>query len=150
MDCIGETIEFLKSYEHLQKALNNILLDIKELQEELNSGQLGAIEYSDMPKGDSSTLPGDDVINKMYSMQVKKKQYIETKKKLDKINKIISELPAQDQKVLKFWYMEGLRGDTALKHIGCTSERQLHRDKNRAIRTLAIQLHGIMALKCWH
>ena len=146
MDYIKEAIDYLINYDNLGKALTNLEMDIREIKCDLESGQIGAIEYSDMPKGDSSELPDDKLINKLYRLKVKKMEYCLTKKTLDKMNKALSGLSREDEKILRSWYVEGYRGETVLKHNNC-SESTFYRNKNRAIRTFAIQLHGIAALK---
>lgn len=146
MDYIRDTIDYLKNYSNLQQSLENLELDIKELRAEINAGQVGAIEYSDMPKGDSSQLPDDKIVNKIYVLQVKRKEYALTKKTLEKMDKVLSGLPKEDERILRAWYIDGLRGETVYKHTFC-SERNFYRCKNQALRTFAVQLHGINAIK---
>lgn len=145
MDYIRDAIEFLKNYDNLKTSLDNLKNDIQELKAELAVGQIGAMEYSDMPKGDSSQLPDDKLVNKMYALNVKQKEYSITKKTIEKMDKVLSKLPKEDEKILRAWYIEGLRGETVYKHTFC-SERNFYRCKNQALRTFAVQLHGINAI----
>lgn len=145
MNYIDDAVEYLKNYENLQRALENLEMDIRELKAEINAGQLNAVQYSDMPKGNGPLLQDDKLINKMYKLQVKKKEYIITKKTIEKMDKAIANLPEVDQKILRAWYIDGLRDETAYKHTGC-SERNFYRCKNQALKTFSIQLHGISAI----
>ena len=145
MDYIREAIEFLTNYDNFTTAIINLEMEIAEIKEELKVGQMKAIEYTDMPTGSSSQLPGDKLVNKMYSLQVKESEYALTKKTPKKMNKILSRLPKDDEKVLRSYYILGYREETLFKYIAC-SERNFYRIKNQAIRTFAIQLHGINVL----
>lgn len=145
MDYIRDAIEFLKNYDNLKVALDNLEDDIKELKADLAVGQLGAMEYSDMPKGDSSQLPDDKIVNKIYALKVKRQEYLITKKTLGKMDKVLSQLPKEDERILRAWYIEGLRGESVLKETHC-SERNFYRCKSQALRTFAIQIHGINAV----
>jgi len=145
MNYISDAIDYLRNYENLKRALDNLEIDIKELKAELNTGQVKAIEYSDMPKGDSSQLPDDKTVNKIYMLQVKRKEYALTKKSLEKMDKVLSGLSKEDERILRAWYIDGLRGDTAYKHTYC-SERNFYRCKSNALKNFAVQLHGINAI----
>lgn len=145
MNYIGDAIEYLKNYENLKKAIDNLENDIKELKAELNAGQVKGIEYSDMPKGDSPGLPDDNIINKMYMLQIKRKEYAITKKTIEKMDKVLSGLSKEDERILRAWYIDGLRGDTVYKHTLC-SERNFYRCKSNALKNFAVQLHGIRAI----
>ncbi|MBU3098368.1 MULTISPECIES: hypothetical protein [Clostridium] len=146
MDYIREAIEFLTNYDNLKTSLINLELDIREIKADLNAGQIKAIEYSDMPSGDSAQLPDDKLINKMYMFQVKKKEYFLTKKTIKKMDQVLARLPSDDERILRAYYILGLREGTLFKHTFC-SERTFYRMKTQAIRTFAIQLHGIDAIK---
>jgi hypothetical protein len=145
MNYIGEAIDYLKNYENMQRALENLEMDIKELKANINAGQIGAIEYSDMPKGGGNSLPGDEIINNLYVLQVKRRQYSLTKRAIEKMDLVLSKLPPEDEKILRYWYIDGLRGDTVYEHTNC-SERNFYRCKNQALKTFAIQLHGLPAV----
>jgi len=146
LDYIREAVDFLINYNNLKTSLINLEMDIREINAELNAGQMKAIEYSDMPKGDSSQLPDDKLINKMYMFQVKKKEYFLTKKIIKKMDEVMARLPSNDERILRAYYILGYREETLFKHTFC-SERTFYRAKTQAIRTFAIQLHGINAIK---
>jgi len=146
MDYIRETIEYLKNYDSLKQSLINLEMDIKELKSNLDVGKIGAINYSDMPKGSNAQLPGDDVINNIYRLKVKREEYAITKKTLEKMDKTLAALDPYYAKILRAYYIDGLREESLYKHTNC-SERNFYRSKNTALRVFAVQLHGINAIK---
>lgn len=146
MDYIRETIEYLKNYDSLRQSLVNLEMDIKELKSNLDVGKIGAINYSDMPKGSSSQLPDDNIVNNIYKLKVKRQEYAITKKTLEKMDKVLSGLDPYYEKILRSYYIDGLREETLYKHTNC-SERNFYRCKNTALRVFAVQLHGINAIK---
>jgi len=146
LDYIREAVEFLTNYDNLKTSLINLDMSIKEITEELNVGQLKGIAYSDMPTGDNSQLPDDKLVNKIYMLQVKKQEYALTKLTIKRMNKILSRLPSNVERILRGYYILGYREETLYKYT-CCSERTFYRIKNQAIRTFAVQLHGISAIK---
>jgi DNA-directed RNA polymerase specialized sigma subunit len=144
MDYKREAEERLNNYDNLKISLDNLGIRIRELKSELES--IKAMSYSDMPKGGGKGQPDDAVVNKMFELQVARNNYSETRKEVNKIETIISRLPEYEQKLIKAYYLEGLRGDSLLKETNCANDRQLYRDKAKAIKTLAIQLFGIKVI----
>lgn len=145
MNYIREAMEYLENYNNLKSALENLKMDIGELKSALDTGQMGAMEYNDMPTGGGSSEPDDKIINNMYMLQEKRRQYASTKKMVDRIERVLEKLPPEDKKILTIWYVDGIRGDDAYNDAGC-SERNFFRQKTKALRTLAIHLHGLPAI----
>lgn len=144
MDYKREAEERLINYENLKVSLENLEDRIKELKADLSC--VKGISYSDMPKGSRKDLPDDAVINKMYELQVARNNYSQTKRELSKIDNLLNNLPDYERKIIKAYYIDGLRGESLLKETRCGNERQFYRDKKGAIKTLAIQMFGIKVI----
>lgn len=143
MNYIREAELYLKDYEHLKKSLSNLKMDIIELNSKLKS--VKEINISDMPHGSATINPDDAIVNQLFILKCKKEMYSETLKKVNKIERVLKELPAEDANILRLWYLEGFRCEQLMKDMNC-SESTIFRIKSKAIRTLAIQLFGIKVI----
>lgn len=143
MDYIKDAIDYLINFDNLKNALENLKCKIVEAQLELKT--VKELKYSDMPKGGGSAEPDDKVINLMYTIEKSKVEYKITKKKVDNIQRVIDNLPSKDKKLINVYYIQGIRGESLLKEL-CCSESEMYRDKRKAIRVLAINIHGIKAI----
>lgn len=151
MDYIREAVEYLKSYKDMKISLKNLKDEIRELGLEIPGDT--AISFSDMPGGSGPHLPDDKIINKMCRLEQAKEEYIATKKKLEKMDKIIAKLSYGGnkcyEKVLRMWYIDN--GDKKpdaeeiAKELNYT-ERHVYRIKGIALRKFAIQLHGVKVI----
>lgn len=140
MDYIRDAIDYVMNFENLKQSLENLKCKIIESQIELKT--VKELIYSDMPQGSRIGEPDDKIINLMYTIEKSKEEYRITKRKVDGIQKVIDNLPERDKKIIESYYIEGLRGESLLKELQC-SEREMFREKRRAIRVLAINIHGI-------
>lgn len=148
MDYVKEAEGYLRSYTDLTEAVENLENELDFLEEELTGAK--AIDYSGMPGGGGASLPDDRLVNLLYKKQIKEKSLELTKKKIDHIDLVLSQLSIgegneQDEKVLRKFFIDNLRGQ-ALEKEFTVSERHVYRMKGKAIRRFAIQIFGIKGL----
>lgn len=147
MDYIREAIEYLKSYKDMLISLDNLQEEIRELNAEIPGDK--AITMNDMPHGSGPSLPDDAIINKLCRLQKAKEEYAFTKKKLEKMDKIIKGLSKGEdeyyEKVLRMWYIDDIDVGQIAKELNYT-ERHIYRIKGIALRKFAIQLHGVKVI----
>lgn len=143
MDYVREAIEYLRSYNDLEKALKNLNEEILKLNTDLKC--VKEIDYSGMPHGSGNETPDDMLVNKLYRKQKAIEEYGQTKKAIGRIDKVLEGLSEDESRVLKMWFIDNARRDDIAEALHC-SEPNAYRIKNRAIRKLAIQLFGIKGL----
>lgn len=143
MNYIKEAEEYLRSYSDLKDSIVNIKKELEFLELELTGAK--AIDYSGMPGGGGATLPDDRVVNLLFKKQVKEAALESTENTVVHIKNIFENLNEVESKVLKAFYIEGLRG-TALEEKFELCERQVYNLRQPAIRRFAKQLFGIKAI----
>ncbi len=143
MNYIKEAEEYLRSYSDLKDSIVNIKKELEFLELEITG--VKAIDYSGMPGGGGATLPDDRLVNLLYKKQVMEAALESTTNTLSYINYIFERLSEKEAKVLKAFYIEGLRG-TALEEKFKICERQVYNLRQPAIRRFAKQLFGIKAI----
>ena len=145
MDYAKEAENYLKSYPDLLESIDNIKNELEYLEEEITGAK--AIDYSGMPGGGGAALPDDRIVNLLYQKQIKERALELTEKRVQHIDSILAQLSVgegneQDEKVLRKFFIENLRGQTLEKEFG-VSERHVYRMKGKAIRRFAIQFFGV-------
>lgn len=148
MDYVREAIEYLKSYNDLARAKENLMTDIRELK--AVTGEISA-NLDGMPHGGGGSGYDDRVINKLYRLQVAEENYKETVKNMTKIEKVLDDLNEGFDnelhgKLLRMWFIENKTKEDIADEL-FISVRHVFRIKNQAIRRLAIQLFGIRVIK---
>jgi hypothetical protein len=145
MDYIKEAIEHLRSYNDLQFALQNLSKEITELKATMPD--VKAIEITGMPPNEGSSAADDNLINKLYRLQVAEKEYKTTIKAVRKVDQVLEDISKTDGcdkygKLLRLWFVEHWGKDDIANEL-TYSERQLYRIKDIALRKFAIQYFGI-------
>lgn len=143
MDYVREAVEYLKNYNNLDVARQNLKDEILELKSELKS--VKGMVYSDMPTGSSPDLPDDKIINKMFRLYRAKEEYRSTLITLKRMDKVFEKFQKTDPsfaKILRAYFIECLVEEEIMKRFNY-SERHLRRLKQIALRYFAIQLFGI-------
>jgi len=144
MDIIKDAESYLESYWDLKDSIITIAKEIELLDEDIKS--VKSLDYSGMPHGNGPSQPDDRLINLLYKKQVKEKLLEITKDKVTFIDDILLKLSKyEDGKVLRAYYIDGLRKEELEKAIG-SCERNIYRMKNKAVRRFAIHIFGIVAL----
>lgn len=146
MDYVREAVEYLKNYDNLDIARQNLKDEIMELQEDLKS--VKEIGYSDMPTGSGAEFPDDNIINKMFRLNKAEKEYKSTLVTIKRINKVFEKFNKTNPtfaKILKAYFIDCLVEEEILKQFSY-SERHLRRLKQQALRCFAIQIFGIKTL----
>lgn len=146
MDYKKDAEDQLRYYKYLKGAVDNLKTEISNINTELTC--IKNIDYSGMPHGSGSALPDDNIVNKLYRKQRAIEELKITLRAIKRIEVIldkIQELNESEGKILKVFYIEGLRGEALEDAMGC-SERNCYRIKYEAIKKLAIELYGIKVL----
>lgn len=146
MDYVREAVEILKNYDRLEVALANLKDEIIEIRIDLKN--IKSVTNSDMPRGGNGSLPGDDIINKMYRQQKAEEEYRETRKVLKRMNKTFETFEKYHKeyaKILRGFYINQYKVEQLAKDFNYT-ERYIWTIKNKAIRAFAIELFGIKAV----
>lgn len=145
MNYIREAIEELEEYNHLKCSLANLIEEIRDIKSTMPD--VKAIVIDGMPHGNGPSSPDDAIVNKLYTIQKKQKEYTHTKRRIERIDRILDNI-SKDKgcekygKLLKLWYIEKWDKSDIATEVGCT-ERHLYRVKGAAIRKFAIELNGI-------
>ena len=148
MNYIKEAEDYLRNYNDLLSAIDNLTREISEINEDLVC--IKNIDYSGMPHGSGVGLPDDKLVNKLFRKQKAEEELESTRNAVKRIDKVLEGLSNGDgnekhQQVLRLFYIEGVRGQALEDALEC-SERHVYRLKGRAIRRLAIQLFGIKVI----
>lgn len=146
MDYKREAIEYLKNYDRLKTALDNLKDEILELKVDIKS--IKAVPYSDMPKGSGSPAPDDELVNKMFRLARAESEYKVTFKTVARIDKVLSNFEANNKtyyKVLKGYFVDQYTEEQLMKDFNY-SDRHLRRLKQEAIRSFAIEVFGIKVI----
>lgn len=148
MDYIREAIEYLKSYNDLEKAKDNLSIEIRELR--ANTGEK-TVNLDGMPHGSNCSGLSDYVVNNLYKLQIAERNYKETIRCMARIDRILEELNEGNRnemhgQLLRMWFIENRSKESIAEALNI-SVRHIFRMKNIAIRRLAIQLYGIRVIK---
>ena len=145
MNYIREAIEELDEYNRLRCSLANLVEEIRDIRSTMPDVKTVVID--DMPHGNCPSSPDDAIVNKLYIIQKKQKEYTHTKRRIERIDRILESISKEKGcekygKLLKLWYIEKWDKADIATEIGYT-ERHLYRVKSSAIRKFAIELNGI-------
>lgn len=143
MNYIREAIEYLKNYQNLKIAAENLRDRLHELNEELQGYK--EINVTDMPGGSAKT-PDDAVCNLIFQRDRTKEQYIETVNAITKIEKILNNLEDKEKKILNLSYIMDIPDSNIANYELHCSRITVQRIKKEALRKLAVQLFGIKAI----
>lgn len=148
MNYIKEAEDYLRNYNDLLSAVDNLEKEIEEINEELAC--IKSMDYSGMPHGSGSVLPDDRLVNKLYRKQKAEKELKSTQNAIKRIDEVLEGLSVGEgnekhEKILRLFYLEGARGQALEEVLEC-SERHAYRLKGIAIRRLAVQLFGIKVI----
>lgn len=145
MDYKREAVEYLRSYDKLKIALDNLKCEILELKTDMKA--IKAINYSGMPGGNLGE-PDDAIVNKMYRLRKAEEEYKETFKVIKRMDQILKKFDETENfysKILKGYFIECYTEEQLSKDLGM-SDRNLRRVKQKALKIFAIQLFGIKVI----
>lgn len=147
MDYRRETLDYLRNYDLLQSAIDNLKMEIKEIQ--LDIKNVKPIKMSGMPGAPGEPSEPDDVlVNKLFRLQKAKAEYQSTVKTLDRMNKTMEAFKEQRPfyaRILKAYYIDCLTEEQVAKDNGY-SVRHLRRVKNQAVKAFGISIFGIKVI----
>jgi DNA-directed RNA polymerase specialized sigma subunit len=148
MDYVREAIEYLRSYNDLKSALENLGCEVRELRAMFPGDK--AMVISSEPHGSGGSGMDDAVLNKLYKLKKAEEEYSSTKHKIKQIDSILKQLsnkPGYElhEQVLRMWFIENMRAEDIAVRVN-VSERHVFRIKNIAIRRLAVLLFGIAVI----
>lgn len=148
MNYIKEAVEYLRNYENLITSTANLRDEILGLKVDLKS--VKEISYSDMPHGSSdASLADDAIVNKMFQLKKAEEDYKETSRTLKRMDKTMERFKESNElyfNILNGYFVDKLTEEQLMKDFSY-SDRHLRRIKQNALRTFAIQLFGINAMK---
>lgn len=145
MDYMREAVEYLKNYDKLNVALNNLKDEIRELKIDIKS--VSGVEYSDLPKG-AGINTDDRIINLMFRLDKAQEEYKKTSRTLNRMNKVFDSFEKIDNnyaKILKKYFIENLTEAQIADDLKI-SDRHLRRLKQQAIKAFSITIFGISAM----
>lgn len=145
MDYMREAVEYLKNYDKLNVALNNLKDEIRELKIDIKS--VSGVEYSDLPKG-AGINTDDRIINLMFRLDKAQEEYKKTSRTLNRMNKVFDSFEKIDNnyaKILKKYFIENLTEAQIADDLEI-SDRHLRRLKQQAIKAFSITIFGISAM----
>jgi RNA polymerase sigma factor (sigma-70 family) len=143
MNYIREAIEFLRNYQDLNIAAENLMDKLNELNAALEGYK--EINVTGMPGG-SAKAQDDAVCNLIFQRDKAVEHLEETKKAISKIDNALSKLSEEERKILVMSYSQEMT-DTQISDELNISRRTFYRYRSEAIRKLAIQLFGIQVIK---
>ncbi|NRT88118.1 hypothetical protein [Clostridium beijerinckii] len=146
MDYKREAIEYLKNYDKLKSALDNLKDEILELKVDIKS--IKAIPYSDMPKGSGCINADDELVNKMFRLSRAESEYKSTLKTVNRIDKVLNNFENNNKayhKVLKGYFIDQYTEEQLMKDFNY-SDRHIRRLKQEALRAFAIEVFGIKVI----
>ena len=145
MNYIHEAVEELEEYNRLKCSLANLAEEIRDIKSTMPD--VKAVVIDDMPHGSGPNMQDDIIVNKLFILQKKKQEYIYTKRRIRRIDRILDNI-SKDKgcekygKLLKLWYIEKWDKEDIATELICT-ERNIYYLKGKAIRKFAIELNGI-------
>lgn len=145
MDYMREAVEYLKNYDKLNIALNNLQDEIRELKIDIKS--VSGMEYSDLPKG-AGINTDDRIINLMFRLDKAQEEYKSTSRTLNRMNKVFDSFEKIDNnyaKILKKYFIENLTEAQIADDLKI-SDRHLRRLKQQAIKAFSVTIFGISAM----
>ena len=137
---MNEAKIILSNYRNLKIALVN--LKEKYVKLKYDDGVKG-IEYGVSVQGGGGT--DDKLINNIYEKKETHKQIVETQKMITRINNILKNLDKENREVLEKFYIKEKTITEILEEMHI-SKSQFYRLKTKALRQLAVQLFGIVAV----
>ena len=145
MNYIREAVEELEEYNRLKCSLANLAEEIRDIRSTMPD--VKAVVIDDMPHGSVPSSPDDAIVNKLYVIQKKQKEYVHTKRRVERIDKILENISREKGcekygKLLRLWYIEKWDKEDIATELICT-ERNIYYLKGKAIRKFAIELNGI-------
>ncbi|MBU5439481.1 hypothetical protein KQI42_15810 [Tissierella sp. MSJ-40] len=150
MNYIKEAENYLKHYGDMYESIENMDKEISRLIRESGPQDITAIQY------DITGIPGgckqDEAINVLFKIQILTENRHNTKKELEKIDKILDEISEEEGcefygQVLRKWYIERVPKEDIAESIGYSSRQSIYTLKGKAIRKFSIRLFGLEALK---
>lgn len=145
MNYIHEAVEELEEYNRLKCSLANLAEEIRDIKSTMPD--VKAVVIDDMPHGSGPSSPDDAIVNKLYVIQKKQKEYANTKRRIERIDRILENISKEKGcekygKLLRLWYIEKWDKEDIATELICT-ERNIYYLRGKAIRKFAIELNGI-------
>jgi RNA polymerase sigma factor (sigma-70 family) len=144
MNYIREAIDYLRNYQDLKIAAENLEDKINELNGSLEGYK--EINNSGMPGGGGSSAPDDAICNLIFQRDKSIENLDDTNKAIVKIENALSKLSEEEKKILIKSYSQEMT-DTQISDELNISRRTFYRYRSEAIRKLAVQLFGIQVIK---
>lgn len=149
MNYIHEAVEELEEYNRLKCSLANLAEEIRDIKSTMPD--VKAVVIDDMPHGSGPNMQDDIIINNLYKVQKKQEEYDRTKRRIERINRILENISREKGcekygKLLRLWFIEKWDKVDIATELGYEI-RNIYNLKGRAVRKFAIELNGINVIE---
>ncbi len=142
MDYIREAIEQLREYNLMVASVSTMQEQLEALK--LEKYNIKAQVITREPKGGGTSEPDDNIANNIFKRRVLINSIVATNKKINCIDKSLTILENDEQKVLKRMFIIGSHNaiDDLSEELNL-SKSQIYRIKEQAIRRFARAMYGV-------
>ncbi|WP_341877607.1 DUF1492 domain-containing protein [Defluviitalea saccharophila] len=149
MNYIKEAENYLNHYKDLYFSIKIMEKQLDKIIKDAGPKDISSTQIND--SGVRTAINQDEAINTLFKIKTLKENITETKKKLEEIDEILTDLKNDPESkiyadILRMWYIEGKSTPDILREVGY-SERQFFNIKKEAIRIFAVRILGIKALE---
>lgn len=135
--------QVLNSVPTLRKALKNLQNREQRLIEQGKPHEPGAIDFN-KPFTDSNFV--NDTLNELLELAECTQNIVETKRTLEEIDGVFSQLPDEHKKVIVMWYIEKRTKEYIAEALLVESPTTVYNLRNKAVAEFALLYYGASAL----
>lgn len=135
--------QLLSSVPAMRRALENLERREKRLLSRGKPKDSGAIAY-DKPFADMHYI--SDALGELLELSECERNITRTKAELYEIERVLRQLPEEQQKVLTLWYIEKCTKESIMEDLHISSMTSLYNLRNRAVAEFALHYYGASAL----
>lgn len=135
--------QVLSSVPTLKKALENLERRKAQLTESGTPQKVGAIDYS---KPFTNSHYVNDTLNELLGLSECTRNISETKRELDYIDSVLSQLTEENKKIISLWYIEKRSKQEIMEELYIESLTTIYNLRNKAVAEFALLYFGASAL----
>ena len=135
--------QVLSSVPTLKKALENLERRKAQLTESGTPQEVGAIDYS---KPFTNSHYVNDTLNELLGLSECTRNISETKRELDYIDSVLSQLTEENKKIISLWYIEKRSKQEIMEELYIESLTTVYNLRNKAVAEFALLYFGASAL----
>lgn len=133
----------LSSVPTLEKALNNLIHRKHRILESGKPPEIKAIDYS---KPFINSHDVNDTLNELLELSECSKNIAATQRRLDEINRVISQLDEKHKNLVNLWYIESCSKEQVMEEMRIESLSTLYNLRNKAVAEFALLYYGAAAM----